>query len=258
MSFLDKFAGLFGMRLIKNSEYDKLLYSSRANYSSMTKMQDTVGLYEAVGSLVENSHPTIFDVGAYVGSETKRYKDLFPEALIHAFEPFKTSYAELLKNTEQFQGVTAVNAAVSDSTGSAVLNVGEFAPTNFLLHGDEKSCEFWGEGIVDLKEEQRVKTFAIDDYCSGQKIDRIDILKLDVQGMELPALKGAESMLNLGKIDLIITEAIFVPTYKGQTPFDQLFGFLTDRGYICYNMFNLKSAGGRLNQADIVFIKDSK
>lgn len=256
MSSFDKLAGLFGYRLIKISEYDKLVYGSRANYSNMSKAPEAVGLYEAAAKLVQTASPLIFDVGAYIGNETKKYLNLFPEAAIHAFEPFKASYAELIRNTEQFTGVTAVNSAVSDMTGTAVLNVGEFTPTNSLLKGDERSGKFWGEGVVSLLSEQKVKTCTIDDYCAQHGIDKINLLKLDVQGMELPALKGAEGMLSRGKIDLIITEAIFAPTYVGQTAFDKLYEFITGQGYYCYNLFNLKSAGGRLTQADIIFVKD--
>ena len=46
----------------------------------------------------------------------------------------------------------------------------------------------------------------IDDFCSANKIPKIDILKIDTEGFDLNVLKGAQQMLSRGQIAFIYTE----------------------------------------------------
>ena len=257
LSFFETLLKCAGYKAIKNSEYDKLYYAAKSNYSKITTTANPKDQFDLMKSLIVNEAPVIFDVGAYIGSETKKYLSHFNNATIHAFEPFSKSYSELVSNTIGYVNVVSVNAAVSDKTGVGILKIGDFSPTNSLLDGDKRSDEFWGTGIVKLGKEERIKSVTIDQYCTDKQIEKIDILKLDVQGMELAALLGGESMLKSGKVSLIILEALFVPTYVGQADFGDVYKYLISTGYILYNVFNLKSVNGRLNQADVMFTKEN-
>ena len=46
----------------------------------------------------------------------------------------------------------------------------------------------------------------IDDFCSANRIPKIDILKIDTEGFDLNVLKGAKQMLSRGQIAFIYTE----------------------------------------------------
>ena len=50
---------------------------------------------------------------------------------------------------------------------------------------------------------EQVQVQTIDDFCEAKRIDRIDFLKLDVDGHELSALRGAQRMLTAGLISMI-------------------------------------------------------
>ena len=45
--------------------------------------------------LIDKEAITIFDVGAHFGSITARYRELFPEATVYAFEQFPDSFSKL-------------------------------------------------------------------------------------------------------------------------------------------------------------------
>jgi hypothetical protein len=56
---------------------------------------------------------------------------------------------------------------------------------------------------VETEATEEISVAAIDAFCVSQSIDRIDFLKLDVEGHELSVLHGARDMLNKGSISMI-------------------------------------------------------
>lgn len=46
-----------------------------------------------------------------------------------------------------------------------------------------------------MDKEEIIKISSIDDFCYKQNIKQIDLLKLDIEGHELSALRGAKNML---------------------------------------------------------------
>jgi FkbM family methyltransferase len=53
---------------------------------------------------------------------------------------------------------------------------------------------------------ERVKTISLDQFCQDRSIDQADLLKLDVQGHEYTALKGAEVLIRGGRVGRIFME----------------------------------------------------
>ena len=56
----------------------------------------------------------IFDVGAADGKDSIKYHNLFPNAIIYAFEPLPESYDTLVRNTKEFSRIVTLNFALSD------------------------------------------------------------------------------------------------------------------------------------------------
>jgi len=129
---------------------------------------------------------TILDVGAHVG-----YYSLLAAkrvAQVYAFEPDPESF-ELLTRSVNVNGYTNVKcfqAAVTNKTGRATFHVDSEAWGNSLC----------SENVSNPVRQLDVETVCLDElYVSGSLGDRIDLLKIDVQGAEELVLKGAERML---------------------------------------------------------------
>ena len=54
--------------------------------------------------------------------------------------------------------------------------------------------------------EINVQTQTLDNFCLEEKINNIDVLKIDTEGNELNVLKGAKKLLEQNKINIIYTE----------------------------------------------------
>jgi FkbM family methyltransferase len=198
----------------------------------------------------------IFDVGAYQGDAAARYAHAFPQAEIYAFEPFPPTYERLTRRFADEPQIHTINRAVSSTAGSAVFHVNGLAATNSLLQRPVSGRRYFPREAATI-ETITVSTTTLDEFCKDKKIEAPDILKLDIQGNELAALRGADETLQTGKIGLIFTEVTFVPHYEGGVLFNELCTHLNERGYTLFNFYDMYWAEiGQLRFGDALFINN--
>jgi FkbM family methyltransferase len=205
--------------------------------------------------LVRAGAPVIFDVGAHVGETATRYRELFPRALIHSFEPFSASYESLKSQFRADPRVVPHNVAVAESTGMGKLHVNKASVTNSLLESDRRGDDYWGKNLLDTESELAVETLALDDFCRAERIEHVDVLKIDVQGAEYAVLAGARGLLERHAVDLIYLEMIMAPSYVGQRKYHYYLKLLDELGYELFDLFNLGRRDGRLIQSDGIFVE---
>ena len=106
-------------------------------------------------------------------------------ARVYAFEPAQTMYDELLRNValNGVSNLVAERLALADSTGGGAL----------YLQGVRSSLLRPSKGSTDRSEE--VGVVSIDDYVGRVGSAAVSLLILDVEGAELAALRGAETLL---------------------------------------------------------------
>lgn len=202
---------------------------------------------------------TIFDIGAHVGEITASYSNLFPKSTIYSFEPFPESFQRLSKRFKGNSLVKPVQLAVSSKADERKFYVNRDSGTNSLLPTvDDVGC--WVDPNVEELIENittiEVPVTTIDDFCKQKSIDEIQILKMDIEGVELMALEGASEKLSQGSISLIYTEILFVPVHEGQALFHEIYNFLSGYGYRLFNMYNFSYArSGQLEWGDAIFVK---
>ncbi len=140
---------------------------------------------------------TVFDIGANEGDYVESVHKAFPSATIYAFEPHPRTFVRLQERT----GSTAkcFNLACDKEIGS------------FELHdlAGEKGTQLASlsrEALLPLGrpiESFLIKSITLDEFCAQNKIDRIDLLKIDTEGNERRVLEGAARLLSEGRIDCI-------------------------------------------------------
>jgi FkbM family methyltransferase len=170
----------------------------------------------------------IFDVGANKGEWTKLAFSFNPKATIHCFEPIKRLYKELLTNNFT-TNIICNNIGISEK------------PDRKLIYLDTQSV-YNREGIkpagkrtIFNGDTEEITLTTIDAYCKEHTINQIDFLKIDIEGHEFSALKGARSMLDSEKILRIQFE------YGGcyidaRTLLKDIFELFSDRNYTFYKI----------------------
>jgi FkbM family methyltransferase len=193
---------------------------------------------------------TIFDVGAFRGEVTARYARLFPGADIYAFEPYPVSYESLVKRFQNNPRFHLVNGAVSSRSGESTFHVNQNPATNSLL---PTGTGFAAASAITTKQ-ITVPTLTLDDFRESRGLPSPEILKFDIQGNELEALRGAVRTLGENGPLLIYTEVLFESLYQNCALFGDLAGFLKSQGYELFNLYSLHhSPDGRLEFGDALF-----
>lgn len=196
---------------------------------------------------------TIFDIGANIGHMAEIMRGYFPDAVIHAFEPFPDSFEKLQTTASSLKNVVVNELAIGAEKSTTTFFVNAKVDTNSLLApqktglSSDKHCE----NVKNIN----VKVDTIDNYCQQNNIDKIEILKLDIQGGEIGALKGAAEALEDGKIELIYTEAYFIQQYKDQPRFHDLCTYLFNFGFKLQDIYNPIYGNNCLAWCDAIFIK---
>jgi FkbM family methyltransferase len=136
----------------------------------------------------------VLDIGANIGFYTVLLSDLIgPAGQVHAFEPDSTNFAHLSEMTGGRGNVTLVPKAVSDQTGKLLIYT---SPDLNVDHRTYKVYRYQAVCPVDA--------VSIDDYVGGRF--QVDVVKMDIQGYELSALRGMEKTITANPAIIIFSE----------------------------------------------------
>ena len=174
--------------------------------------------------------PTIYDVGANVGQSIEKFRQVWPGAEIHSFEPNPPTFTALSKKWGNTPGIVLNNVALSDSIKTAPFHATRISEVASLLSPTERMRSLSAEHKYDY-ELISLQTETMDNYCLKTDCTNMDILKIDVQGSELAVLKGAQAQLQRGIISSIYVETTFADCYEGQTSYSDLLAYLSLFGY---------------------------
>lgn len=138
---------------------------------------------------LEKEDPVIVDAGAHIGMATLYYKMLFPESRVIAFEPVPYNFNILEKNIHenQLENVELIQAVVAPKSG--VLRIQEPIGEGAWRSGAGIIPKGW-KGIQD-NQEIKVEAIGIQEILH----DKIDIFKMDIEGMEYEVIRNAGPLL---------------------------------------------------------------
>ena len=131
----------------------------------------------------------VLDCGANRGQAARNLREAYPHARLFCFEPV-SSVIPHLEPVARELNAEIVQAAVSNRTGTAEINLTESHESNSLLGflADNNPLEKYHR----VRGTEQVRTWRLDDWCAqaGVAPAEVDVIKLDVQGAELMALDG--------------------------------------------------------------------
>ena len=198
------------------------------------------GFYEAetVAAFRARLRPgaTILDVGANIGQYALiAARAVGDDGLVVAFEPdarLRTRLIAHARRNDLERRIHVLPVAVTDLPGHA-----GFTPAT----GDNR-----GVGRLAADGAETVECVRLDDIWPSLGRARCDLVKLDIEGAELPALRGAEALLRAQRPALIVELNTVNARGFGYRPAD-LVAYLAEVGY---DVFPIAGARTPLRPAD--------
>ena len=195
-----------------------------------------------------------FDVGANEGQTASELRLLFPEAKIYCFEPYETAFGALQKKLSADPKFSLQRIALGDRKGEATLYQNAQSVTNSLLPNAPEAHTSQPASYATPTGQSTVTVTTLDDFCRERTIFHLDFLKIDSQGYDLRILQGATNQLAEHRIAFIVVEMLFVPLYRGQGYFHEIYGFLTGFDYQLVGLYAIqRSPEGEILWCDALF-----
>jgi FkbM family methyltransferase len=166
---------------------------------------------------------TVLDVGANAGQYGTELREHGYSGRIVSFEPLSARQGDLIRASAAAPPWEVEQVAVSDQDGESEINVSTVDVWSSLLPRDERAPT---DNLVYTATET-VRTARLDSL--GIVDEGPAWLKLDVQGFELHALRGAERTLE--QVVAIECEMSVEPFYEGQPSIPDLIGALAGYGF---------------------------
>ncbi len=132
----------------------------------------------------------IIDGGAYIGLSSIWFALKFPDSIIYAIEPEKSNFEVLKKNTTYFPNIISINCGLWKYK------------TKLEIVNDYDG--FWNFKVNETTNKSGIEAVGIDDILEEHFIERIDVLKLDIEGSEVEIFQNSDSWIK--KVQVLIIE----------------------------------------------------
>jgi FkbM family methyltransferase len=214
--------------------------------------------YRVMARLLRGSKVTgMIDAGASHGRISRRLLHQFPAADVYAFEPnplYEETLREYAKREPRFHPQFT---ALSDHTGRGSLHITESPGAASLLTPTDRLRRVAAEGAA-MRTVHEVEMTTIDEWVKHNGNRSIELMKFDIQGAELQALRGAVGVLRASAL-LVYTEIWFNAVYNGAALYTEIDAFLRTHGFVLYDFFKPKyEASGLIVWGNAIFINTER
>ena len=192
----------------------------------------------------------IVDVGANRGQFALIARKVYPQAIIHSFEPLEEPGQIFKRVFADDPNVTLHPCAIGRERTTATIHITREDDSSSLLPITKMQSEIF-PGATE-KGTRQVSVLPLSEALGNLSIPPASLLKIDVQGFELEVLKGSEDILN--KFSNLYIECSFIELYASQALAHQIIAWLEQRNFILSGIYNVYyEKCGTAVQGDFLF-----
>jgi len=193
------------------------------------------------------ANPVILEAGCHGGQDTVILGQSWPRGHVYAFEPVM-KFVGFTKEELRKHGVRNASVwpfALSVTSGEQLFHYStNIGAASSLLPSNDKMDHICKYNDTPMK----VNCINLDEWAKKNKVDHIDFMWLDMEGIEYYVLNAAPNILKTVRV--IITEINFCEFRQGTTQYKDLYNFLTAQGFKLYKIW-----GSPIWQGTALFIR---
>jgi FkbM family methyltransferase len=156
----------------------------------------------------------IIDAGAFIGLFTLYAAKLAGDSgKVYAFEPDRANYQELIRNIE-----------LNSLSNVVAMNTGLWSSRQDLTFFSNGVYSSFLEGQTSSNNASKCGVTTIDDFLNGISASKVDFIKMDIEGAELDAIRGAEKTLKRYPINLAIASYHTVNSEQSYIKLEKMLG----------------------------------
>lgn len=213
---------------MKNQLVNHLLYYNDNLNGEFQYIID--GIKKQVEFLITFLNPVkpnvIFNIGALNGVEAILFSNHFPKSHVFLFEASLVPFKLTVDNVSGISNITPVLCGLGNVNGSKILNLFRNPGLNSFLEEFSDLELFSNKKILS----ESVPIMKAETYCLENKIKKVDLICVDVQGFEIEVFKGFGNMLK--EVSVIQTECTWKPKYKNQPSYKDVCDYLHQFGFV--------------------------
>ena len=173
-------------------------------------------------------NPVIVEAGAHIGVDTEELARQWPGGVVYAFEPVPALFAELERRTGVLANVRRSRQALSDRDGRQIIHLsGGASDGSSSLLVPERHLEVHPD--VRFEERIEVEAVTLDRWAHEQAVEQVDLLWLDMQGMEAAVLRASPKVL--AQVRAVHTEVSLMPVYGGAILYPEFRSWMEAQGF---------------------------
>lgn len=173
----------------------------------------------------------VIEAGSWDGSDTFIFSQHLTEGKVYAFEPFPEFYYQTSARLYGIPNVEVSFYALAEKTQPYTLYLSEIDGkawcSNSLL---KPKLHLEVNPHVKFEKEMQVFGINLDDWRKEKKVERIDMMWLDIQGAEAAVLKAAPETLSRTKY--IYSEVSLIEVYENVMLYNDYKAFLESKGFV--------------------------
>jgi len=174
----------------------------------------------------KTNNPVIIDIGANIGDTMIYFKWLYPRSIIFAFEPHPLAFDCLKANIKnnKFHHVYAYDSALGNTKGLVDLFNSEMTAASTA----SIKISYKEQNYKKTASLSKVKIDKLSNFKEINKLEKVDLLKMDIEGAEGELFKSLDFILP--KTKKIIIEYHLLPEIK-ENSFDQIIAKLNSYNF---------------------------
>lgn len=192
-----------------------------------------------------NDKRVIFDVGANIGEFTNDLVQRFQKSIYHCFEPDPRLYKQLSNRFLGNDHIFIVQKGCGESEQTETLFLNENSTINSIVPRNFQKNTTVRTETIDI--------ITLSNYLENTGLEKIDLLKIDVEGFEMQVLRGLKE--HIARVSLVLVESRFSDYTLSGTRFEQINDFMTQNGFEFFCLYDYTAPQKqRFDYGDVLFV----